>query len=141
MSHESNGRGATLSRSWNRIYTDLVFEKANLVVGLKPWWRIPEDDKEDPLDPTGDDNPNITDFMGYLELTTVYRRNDHEFSLMLRNNFDDDNYGAVQLEWTFPLWGGIRGYAQYFNGHGESLIDHDAHIERFGVGILLTDLL
>jgi len=141
MSHESNGRGATLSRSWNRIYTDLVFEKANLVVGLKPWWRIPEDDKEDPLDPTGDDNPNITDFMGYLELTTVYRRNDHEFSLMLRNNFDDDNYGAVQLEWAFPLWRGIRGYAQYFNGHGESLIDHDAHIERFGVGILLTDLL
>lgn len=141
MSHQSNGRGGTLSRSWNRIYTNFVFEKENLVVSLKPWWRIPEDEKEDPLDASGDDNPDITDYMGNFELTTLYRRHDHEFSLMLRNNLESDNYGAVQLEWTFPLWRGVRGYAQYFNGYGESLIDYDAHIERFGIGILLTDLL
>jgi phospholipase A1 len=141
MSHQSNGRGGSLSRSWNRIYTNFVFEKENFVVSLKPWWRIPEDEKEDPLDASGDDNPDITDYMGNFELTTLYRRHDHEFSLMLRNNLEGDNYGAVQLEWTFPLWRGVRGYAQYFNGYGESLIDYDAHIERFGIGILLTDLL
>ncbi|MFW6093421.1 MAG: phospholipase A [Pseudomonadota bacterium] len=139
--HESNGRGGTFSRSWNRVYADFVFEKENLVVGLKPWWRIPEAEKDDPFEPRGDDNPDIEKYMGHFELTTIYRRGDHEWSLLLRNNLRGDNKGAVQLEWTFPLWRGIRGYAQYFNGYGESLIDYDAHIERFGVGILLTDLL
>ncbi len=141
MSHQSNGRGGTLSRSWNRIYADFEFEKDNLVVGLKPWWRIPEDDKDDPLDASGDDNPDIDDYLGYFELTTIYRYRDHEFGLLLRNNLRGDNRGAVQLDWTFPLWRGIRGYAQYFNGYGETLIDYDAHVERFGIGILLTDLL
>ena len=141
MSHQSNGRGGTLSRSWNRLYADFEFEKDNLVVGLKPWWRIPEDDKDDPLDASGDDNPDIDDYLGYFEFTTVYRYQDHEFGLLLRNNLRDDNRGAVQLDWTFPLWRGIRGYAQYFNGYGETLIDYDARIERFGIGILLTDLL
>lgn len=141
VSHQSNGRGGTLSRSWNRIYANVAFEKENLVVSLKPWWRVPEDEKDDPLDPDGDDNPDIEDYLGNFELTTVYRRGNHEWSVMFRHNLDDDDRGAVQLDWTFPLWRGIRGYAQYFNGYGESLIDYHARIERFGVGILLTDLL
>jgi phospholipase A1 len=140
VSHQSNGRGGDLSRSWNRIYGELQFEKDNLVVGLKPWWRIPEDEKDDPLDARGDDNPDIEKYLGHFEFTTVYRRGDHEWSLMLRNNFGSGK-GAARLEWAFPLWRGVRGYAQYFNGYGESLIDYDAHMERFGVGILLTDLL
>ncbi|HEX7037906.1 MAG TPA: phospholipase A [Pseudomonadales bacterium] len=140
LSHQSNGRGGSLSRSWNRIYANLQFEKENLVVGLRPWWRIPEDEKDDPTDAIGDDNPDIEDYLGHFDLTTVYRRGDHEWSLLLRGNADTGK-GAVQLEWAFPLWRGVRGFAQYFNGYGESLIDYDAHVERIGVGVLLNDLL
>lgn len=140
LNHQSNGRGGSLSRSWNRIYANLQFEKENLVVGLRPWWRIPEDEKDDPSDAIGDDNPDIEDYLGHFDLTTVYRRGDHEWSLMLRGNTGTGK-GAVQLEWAFPLWRGVRGFAQYFNGYGESLIDYDAHIERIGIGILLNDLL
>jgi phospholipase A1/A2 len=141
FSHQSNGRGGSLSRSWNRLYANLAFEKDNLVVSIKPWWRIPEDRKDDPLQARGDDNPDIEKYLGHFELSTVYRRNDHEIGLMLRNNLRSDSRGALQLDWTFPLWGGVRGYAQYFNGYGESLIDYDARTERIGLGILLTDLL
>lgn len=140
VSHQSNGRGGSLSRSWNRVYGELALEKDNLVVSLKPWWRIPEEEKDAPGDVIGDDNPDIDDYLGHFELTSVYRHEGHEWSVLLRNAFHTGR-GAVQIDWTFPLWRGVRGHAQYFNGYGESLIDYDASIERIGIGILLTDLL
>jgi len=141
FSHQSNGQTGTLSRSWNRIYANFVWEKNRFVFSLKPWWRIPEDEKENRLQAEGDDNPDIERYLGHFEFTTSYRRKDQEFSLKLRNNLRSSNKGAVQLDYTFPLWRGIRGFAQYFNGYGESLIDYNANVERFGVGILLSDLL
>lgn len=141
ISHQSNGRGGSLSRSWNRVYAQLMWEKGRRVYSIKPWLRLPEDDKTNPQDPDGDDNPDISKYMGHIEAAMVYRDEGHELSLLLRNNFRSENKGAIELGWTFPFWRGMRGYAQYFNGYGESLIDYDAHIERLGVGILLTDLL
>jgi len=142
VSHQSNGRSQAFSRSWNRVYAGLIWERSKFVYYLKAWWRIPEDEKDDPNDPDGDDNPDIEDYLGNFEFTVAYRKFDHELSVMLRNNLDtQDNRGAIQLDWTFPLTGRYRGYLQFFNGYGESLIDYDAHIERIGIGILLTDLL
>ena len=141
ISHQSNGRSLANSRSWNRIYANFIWENEGVVFSFKPWYRIPEDRKKDPLDSRGDDNPDIYKYMGYFEFSGVYRYHDNEFSFMTRNNLNSDNRGAIQLDWSFPLWGRVRGYAQYFNGYGESLIDYNTDIERVGVGILLTDLL
>jgi phospholipase A1 len=141
ISHQSNGRSQPNSRSWNRIYADFIWENEGFVFSFKPWYRIAEDEKEDILDAKGDDNPDIYKYMGYFEFSGAYRFHEHEFSFMTRNNLNSDNRGAIQLDWSFPLWGRMRGYAQYFNGYGESLIDYNADIQRIGVGILLTDLL
>ena len=141
LSHQSNGRGGFLSRSWNRVYGNFVWEENNFVFNLKAWWRVPEDKKTAAYQPSGDDNPDIEKYMGNFEFSTVYRNNSQEISALIRNNLRSDNKGYIQLEWTFPLWKGVRGFAQYSNGYGESLIDYDAHIERFGVGVLLSDLL
>jgi phospholipase A1 len=142
LSHQSNGRSQLFSRSWNRLYAGVAWERWRYVFALKAWWRIPEDEKDDPLDPDGDDNPDIEDYLGNFEFTVAYRKFDHEVAVMLRNNLDsEDNRGAIQIDWTFPMHRRFRGYVQFFNGYGESLIDYDAHIERIGVGILLSDLL
>jgi phospholipase A1 len=142
LSHQSNGRSQLFSRSWNRIYATLGWERWRWVFAFKAWYRIPEDDKDDPLDADGDDNPDIEDYMGNFEFNIVYRRNDQEFGTMIRNNLDtDENRGAVQFDWTFPMHRRFRGYVQVFNGYGESLIDYDANITRVGIGILLSDLL
>ena len=142
LSHQSNGRSQPFSRSWNRLYGSVIWERWRYVFHFKAWWRIPEDEKDDPLDAEGDDNPDIEDYLGNFEFTVAYRKFDHEVSVMLRNNLDrEDNRGAIQIDWTFPLQRRFRGYLQFFNGYGESLIDYNAHIERIGVGILLSDLL
>ncbi|GAA4362748.1 phospholipase A [Kangiella marina] len=143
VSHQSNGRSGLSSRSWNRIYTEFAFEQDRWVLAFKPWWRIPEERKTDPMDPDGDDNPDIDDFMGYFELYSAYQWDEHNFGILLRNNLRSDNKGAVQFDWTFPLddEGKLRGYVQYFNGYGESLIDYNRRVNRLGVGFVLTDWL
>lgn len=141
LSHQSNGQSGSLSRSWNRLYARFIWEKGDYVFSFKPWYRIPESEKKNPDDARGDDNPDIEDFMGNFEFSTVYKRENQEFSIMLRNNLSSDNKGAFQFDWTFPLLKNVRGYAQYFNGYGESLIDYDERIERIGIGFLITDLL
>ena len=141
FSHQSNGREAPLSRGWNRLYANLIWEEGNFVFSLKPWWRIPEPAKTDPLSAKGDDNPDIEKYMGYFEFVTAYRRGKQEYSVLVRNNLRSENRGAVQLEWTFPMYKRLRGYVEYFNGYGESLIDYNAHMQRIGVGFMLSDLL
>ncbi len=142
ISHQSNGRSQLFSRSWNRLYAGLAWERWRYLFAFKVWWRIPEDEKDDPLDARGDDNPDIEDYLGNFEFTVVYRKFDQEVAVMLRNNLESEgNRGAIQVDWTFPMHRRFRGYVQFFNGYGESLIDYDEHIERIGVGILLSDLL
>jgi phospholipase A1/A2 len=141
FSHESNGRGGSLSRSWNRIYLDLGLKKGNLAVALRPWYRLPEDEKTDPAAPHGDDNPNIEKYMGNGELTLAYHINGNTFSAIWRNNLRRRNKGAIEMGWSFPLFRRLKGYVQYFNGYGESLIDYNAYSNRIGVGFLLTDWL
>jgi phospholipase A1 len=75
FNHQSNGQTGTLSRSWNRIYTNFVFERKNLVLSIKPWYRIPETGKKDINDAAGDDNPDIEHFMGHGELRALYTKN------------------------------------------------------------------
>jgi phospholipase A1 len=135
--HQSNGRSGVLSRSWNRLYASFAFEKENLALAFKPWYRFKEDKDKD-------DNPDITDYLGHYELRGAYRLGEHVFSAMSRNNVESGfSRGAVELAWSFPLWEYpyMKGYIQYFNGYGESMIDYNQHVNRIGIGLALSDWL
>jgi phospholipase A1 len=139
--HQSNGQTNQLSRSWNRIYGSAVFDRGPFALGLRVWWRLPEDEKENINVAKGDDNPDINRYMGNFELTGVYGLDEHRFTMLLRNNLRDTNRGAVELTWSYPVIGTLRIYTQYFNGYGESLIDYNHHNQRVGIGIALNDIL
>lgn len=142
INHQSNGGSGELSRSWNRIIGEVAFETGDIVWNVKSWWRIPEDEKSYPGDPSGDDNPDIEKFLGYGELGMLWKLPyDNNLDVMLRNNLRSDNKGAVQVGWSFPLSEHLRGYVEYFNGYGESLIYYNEHTERIGIGVKLTDWL
>ncbi|MHB1085504.1 MAG: phospholipase A [Thiobacillus sp.] len=133
MVHQSNGRPETLSRSWNRVYAQFGFERKNLALLVRPWVRIPESSGND-------DNPDIEDYLGHGDVLAVYRKGRNAYSLLLRNNFKTtDNRGALKLNWSFPLYGRLKGYLQYFNGYGESLIDYNHKQQSLGLGVSLTE--
>ena len=131
--HQSNGRSGEFSRSWNRVYADFIFEKENFYLSFKPWIRIGDTGK--------DDNPDIEKFIGHGEFRAVYAGGKHTLSIMLRNNFHSPNYGALEVNWSFPMSRRAKWFIQYFNGYGESLVDYNASVNRIGVGIALTDWL
>ena len=140
IEHQSNGRAQNLSRSWNRVYANFLFAKNNFVLSVKPWYRLEEDEKEFEFDPNGDDNPDIEDFMGNFELGMVYKYEKYEFGFLGRQNFST-NRGGAELNFSFPLYGTLRGYVTAFNGYGESLIDYNHHQTRLGIGISLNNVL
>lgn len=132
FNHQSNGRGGELSRTWNRVFGVFAADRGNFFIALKPWYRIPEDDDDD-------DNPNIEKYMGYGQLFGGYELKGHVFSFMFRNNLRQNNRGAVELGWSYPILTNLRLYAQYFNGYGESLVDYDHSVNRIGLGVMLND--
>ena len=132
LNHQSNGQAKPLSRSWNRLYANFVFETKNLVIFLKPWYRLPEHEE--------DDNPDIEEYLGYGELSLYFNNDNRITGVRLWNNLlDSDNHTSVQLDWNFPIGSGFKGYIQFFNGYGETLVDYNYRTRRIGFGIMLTD--
>jgi phospholipase A1 len=133
FNHQSNGQSEPLSRSWNRVVANAGFEKDDFSLLLRGWYRIPEDSADD-------DNPQIEDYLGYGEVWGYYFLKGNRFGIMLRNNLDfNTNRGAVQLEWSFPLFERVCGYVQYFTGYGESLLDYNHRVNRIGIGFILKE--
>ena len=140
IEHQSNGRSQLLSRSWNRVYSQFLFEKDNFALIFRPWIRLSEDEKEFEGDPKGDDNPDIADFMGHFELALAYKWDEVELTYNGRQNFSTGK-GAAEFGVVFPLYGKLKGYVTAFNGYGDSLIDYNYKQTRFGVGIAFNDPL
>jgi phospholipase A1 len=135
--HQSNGQSGNLSRTWNRVYGNFVFERGDWALSFKPWvWVFQEYGEVD--------NPDIDDYMGHGEFRASYAHGGHVFSGMLRNQFESGfDRGALELSWSFPVFGYpyLKGYVQFFNGYGESLIDYNREVNRIGIGISVTDWL
>jgi phospholipase A1 len=133
FNHQSNGRSRPLSRSWNRAVMNFGFERDAFSFLLKAWYRVPESAEDD-------DNPNIEKYLGYGEIWVYYFLKKHRIGLMLRDNLSfHTNRGALQVEWSFPLFERIAGYLQYYVGYGESLLDYNHSVNRIGIGLILVD--
>ncbi|ALM52023.1 phospholipase A [Halomonas huangheensis] len=133
FNHQSNGRSGELSRSWNRVILTSTWVNDDWAFVATPHWRVPEDDNSD-------DNPDIEEYVGYADFTIAHQLfKNHEASLLLRGNPDDGHYGG-QLDYSWPLFGKVRGHVQYYNGYGESLIDYNAKTNRLGIGFSLNPL-
>lgn len=132
--HHSNGQSDPLSRSWNRVYLMGGAEWGKFSVVPRLWARINTNTDSEP-----DDNPDITDYMGYGDVTFLYDfENSQTLGGTLRYN-PSTSKGAVQLDYIHPLSNNINGYMQLFHGYGESIIDYNHKGTAIGFGIVLND--
>ncbi|MYL23850.1 phospholipase [Halomonas alkaliantarctica] len=133
LNHQSNGRSDPLSRSWNRVYLESIFQRGDWAFMLSPYWRIPEAASED-------DNPNIHHYMGYGDISLAKRLNhNHEIIAQWRGNPSKGHHGA-QIDYSWPTFNNLRAHVQYYYGYGESLIDYDHWVHRLSVGFSLNPL-
>ena len=151
VEHESNGQPMPRSRSWNRTYLWPRIQLNQLEIGQKLWYRWNEPPKNDPLvDPEGDDNPDIEDFMGKGEFYLKYRLPSQWIHLMVRKGFKDEN-GTLQLDYQVrfnaitgflfdwrPLSNVSHLHLHYFHGYGESLADYNILMKKTAIGISIN---
>ncbi|MFT4823609.1 MAG: phospholipase A1 [Halioglobus sp.] len=84
-------------------------------LGVRAWYRIPENEEDD-------DNPHLYNYYGYGDLKSVWKWNQQEFALTLRNNLRSDNKGAIQIDWTLPFSKRFKGHIQYFKGYVSTMM-------------------
>lgn len=138
LSHQSNGQSGLRSRSWNRLFASAMFSDADSFYHIKAWYRIKEDEKDDPFDSTGDDNPDITTFMGHTEFGYGTTLGDFNVMALMRNNLKtSNNKGSIELNLSYPISERYELLMQYFNGYGDSLVDYNRHQQRIGFGVQL----
>jgi outer membrane phospholipase A len=140
IGHESNGKEAEDSRSFNMLYVrpTLTFgDPDGLRAYLGPLIHnyIAESDNED-----------IADYRGYVDwLFGVGSKGGLDFWAVLRKGTRSD-FGSIELNASYPLsklsGGDLTGWLmlQYFNGYGESLLDYNRKLDsqlRLGISIAL----
>jgi phospholipase A1/A2 len=138
IEHESNGENLPYSRSWNRVYTRLLLFREPFRFDYKLWYRLPEDEKKNPEDTQGDDNPDIHHYYGYSETSVGFEFGKARVNVFGRMNAKEKK-GAIQVDISYPfLKDRLDWYVQYWNGFGESLIDYNKSITRVGLGIMIS---
>lgn len=97
--HQSNGLGRLRSRGWNRIVATAAFQRGNFAGALRVWKRIRLTSR--------DDNPDITDYLGYGSLLLAYKLHDQTLASPCTTTLDGTPT-AARFSWTtaFPLRAG-----------------------------------
>jgi phospholipase A1/A2 len=140
VGHESNGKEAPESRSFNMLYVrpTLTFgDPDGLRMYMAPLIHNYIADH---------DNRDIDDYRGYVDwLFGVGSKGGLDFWALLRKGTRSD-YGSMELSASYPLsklsGGDLTGWLmlQYFNGYGESLLDYRLKLDsqlRLGISIAL----
>jgi len=133
ITHQSNGVGGSLERSWNRIYLEAMSSVGDWMISVRPWYILHDGSLEN-------HNPNIGKFMGYGKVIAAYKYHHQVFSFAF-NNFIESQMRrpTLELTWSIPITAYLKVYTQVFSGYGQSLIEYNHHTNSVGIGIAFSD--
>lgn len=137
--HESNGKAGPDSRGIDILFVQPIWDfgdvNANhLTVSPKIYW----------YEHKADENSNIADYRGYVDLLLKYGSPDGwQLATTLRKGMKS-SYGSIDAQLTYPLaklinsaWGGYL-WLGYFNGYGEDILDFNRRHWMARIGFSVT---
>lgn len=134
LAHQSNGQSDPLSRSWNRVYAAVAFDRGEFGLTVRANQRLHES-------PSNDDNPDLVHYLGNTEITASWLPGLSTATMTWRTNPGSWRRGSLQMDWTYPVSTaqptGLRWYAQLFSGYGETLLDYNHRQTTLGLGLTL----
>lgn len=130
--HQSNGQNDPLSRSWNRVDLETGIERGDWALTTRFAKRLNES-----LD--DDNNPDFTRYRGRAEFQLTWAPGVSTTSVLYRSNLKNAKQGAVQIDWSYPVFrdqpNGVRYFVQMFSGYGETLTDYNFRQTSLGAGL------
>lgn len=140
LEHESNGQLVPLSRSWNLFHLSPWYQRGNMLLYVKLRCRIPEPAKDHPGDAWGDDNPDLTDYLGYSDFHLYYRTGRGHLAHFTVLGILGSGRGNAALNYSLPLPHSSDSFLvlRLSHGYGESLMDYRESISRVGIGIMFA---
>ncbi|CAM3847591.1 phospholipase A [Parendozoicomonas haliclonae] len=129
--HESNGKGGSYERSWNRVFVGFQVANGNFAINFKPWVRLKF---------SHDYNKDISHYRGHGEIEFLYQtENNQQFMAKSRNDIDSGfSRGYEELAWLFPITGNLRGFIKLTSGYGESISSYNHYDNTAGIGVALS---
>lgn len=131
LAHQSNGQSDPLSRSWNRVYLGAGIERGDWSLTSRIAHRLKES--------SDDNNPDLVSYRGRADFVLGWNSGLHSASLLYRTTLRDGKTGALQFEWSYPVFrdqpNGVRWMVQAFSGYGETLTDYNFRQSSLGLGV------
>lgn len=134
LNHQSNGRGGSEERAWNRVIGIYTYGHANWMLQARAWVLVFQAESSDIY------NPDITNYLGHGDLTGSFEVNKLVFSLT-GGNFERFDRSHFQGSISYPITNKIRFYLQGYTGYGQSLIEYNHRTNAAGIGISFNDWL
>jgi phospholipase A1 len=132
--HESNGEEEPKSRSWDRLYLRLIFQKKNLRIMYKRWHVLAEELHG--INAPERDGP-MSKYYGHQELDIAIRLGTTVVKTYGRYALKDSK-GYIQNMLLWPIGQAVFAGLSYSRGYGDSLRSYNINHESYGVGFFVN---
>ncbi len=133
VEHESNGRGGSYERSWNRAYLTGQLSGTDWLASLKVWALI------FPAESVDLHNPDILYYLGRDQIVLAHKWGNVTLSIEAQNLESGLTRGYVEPTFSYQFAKHMSLYVQFFSGYGQSLIEYNHRTQAAGVGIAFNN--
>jgi len=133
IEHQSNGRGGTYERSWNRAYFTTQYSEASWLASIKVWTLLFPGESSDLH------NPDILHYLGREQIVLAKKCGNFTYAVEAQNIESGFTRGYIEPTVSYHLTNYMSVYLEGFSGYGQSLIEYNHRTNSVGIGIAFNN--